>query len=305
MLNNTELEAIKKFTRKATNHSCNAYYGWISPNEGLISSDGWYCHKSFGQGSCYQSASYGVSASRAGRYGHKKEDEILWIDWLVNVSPFKDAFFEKDPNKIYEECYVMNLNVPGNLLLGALVSSRAPNDIVYKDDVVPAFKSWLKLVKMGVDPTRALVYASFFRRSNKVWGVVTDIDVEHWMYFPHSRKEEYIYNFLSSNPVNTSTLYNECGRFFNRGKDYQKGNLTLSNLWSLDEKQYCITQGSNFNYIRSIKSETNSINLNIFFKDKRVEYCEFRTKQEVESLVSQLESWMDKIESKYKQQKAA
>jgi hypothetical protein len=80
---------------------------------------------------------------------------IKFLRWLANKSPFSPCFKTRKVSEGLTEGFVMNLDVPSNLLQGALIATRMPRDYPHQ------IECWDRLVKEhGINPNAAFVVSS-------------------------------------------------------------------------------------------------------------------------------------------------
>lgn len=122
-----------------------------------------YCHALLNSNPIYgESTLTGISAFQepeSGK-GFTDEEKILFADWMINKSPYKECFL----NPSAEDClsgWVMNLHSPAKILVGACIATRTPSEFPNR------FRIWLDLVNAGVDPSEAYVYCLFMSTNGK------------------------------------------------------------------------------------------------------------------------------------------
>lgn len=89
----------------------------------------------------------------------------LFYEWLLNYSPYRDAFVTKNPRRVFEDkCIITKTDLPSNYIGGALIASRLPTERHSPQYNIPsAVIIWSDLVKHGVPPNMAFVMACTFR----------------------------------------------------------------------------------------------------------------------------------------------
>lgn len=82
------------------------------------------CHASLS--SC-KKIKYVLSAAHGAGNKQRSEELVWYVNYLVNLSPFRDAFISKDAEKIVEDnCYIISGDAPGNIVGLACIATRQP-----------------------------------------------------------------------------------------------------------------------------------------------------------------------------------
>lgn len=101
---------------------------------------------------------YRPLVERGGKYYNMDiADILLYIDWMVNESPFAGIFLSKNPSEIYEYGALIDTTAHYGLAFAAAIASR----FYYEHG--REFVSWLHMVKAGVDKNAAYVIALGFK----------------------------------------------------------------------------------------------------------------------------------------------
>jgi len=217
--------------------------------------------------------------------GVTKDQALSYTNWLINTSPYSEAFITKDPLEAFEHNYVVNPNIPGKLMLGAMMASRVPTEM-HDPEVSRRIFVWDKFVSMGVDPTRAYVYTSLFMRDGDTKGITfKGIYGGHWPFYPSEHPVDYSLNFINRDMVNKNELYSKTFRCDG-----------ASSLWEGVYKN----KASVTDFVRSIRPRENKKikNLNIFWKMPIKNGYVFTTDQEIKDLANQLDTWFDEQNNK-------
>lgn len=201
-----------------------------------------------------------------------KEEIVLFINWLVSESPWKDCFLLKDAETIYaNKCYVLDPAQPCNLMAGAAMATRHPSEWPR------LFKFWLYLVQeLKYDKSKAFLVSHLFQAYNKstLFPVVIQ-DQRGWhQSIGEGFNKRYWNNFLNCKPVEPGDPYQEVRSYSVIGAVWGRGGL----------------ETNSFKRIRPIKKVDNVVDRHIFRKTKTegVGYS-FNNKEEIESLVKQIE----------------
>lgn len=88
------------------------------------------CHAQLSR-SGKQPAQFVLSSARKAKYSNqngknfvKSGEDVTWIDYLVNRSPYADVFVDKDVNAIIERGHVVTAHAPSNAVCAALTATR-------------------------------------------------------------------------------------------------------------------------------------------------------------------------------------
>jgi hypothetical protein len=191
------------------------------------------------------------------------EVQLRYINWVVNESPYKDAFVIKDPKEIYNNYYLLRTDIPANMLVGACVVGRlswedhSGNGINNEDFL----NVWWHIVKNGGDPNLAFVFAHLFRgktHNGELFPVIcmANKDAHHVCTFSKAKFSK-IRNFVFDEKKNLE-------RNFNEVKSYKR----IENLWETDNHdKWDGDYSSEFvNFLMKLepKSKVETINYNIF-----------------------------------------
>lgn len=110
---------------------------------------------------CYQCL---ISNSRPGllcfldatcRIMEERPQDIFYLEWLINNSPFADVFLEKDPLNMLFHPVSINTELPTKHVVSALIAARY---IKERKNIVSSF---YKYVSLGADPIKAWLFAHF------------------------------------------------------------------------------------------------------------------------------------------------
>jgi hypothetical protein len=150
------------------------------------------------------------------------EDEaILFLDWLLNRSPYSETFITKSPYEaLLTKTIVSSAHHPSNLMAAGLVASRRLWEYV---NVARVF---CDLAKVGVNEDLAFYLGHIFsgtfnREGNVSYGACT---AGHCSINPGVMGDEELKNFLEHKPVKLNKTYHEYFRY--TGYDSMYGNST-------------------------------------------------------------------------------
>lgn len=160
------------------------------------------------------------------RRGWKDTKDVQrdFLDYVVNRSPYKDVFLIKDIDYIFKNGMLCNVDVPDNLLAGALILVRSLWEWTY----IPLH--WKKLVLLGVNEDMALLAAhTVDGREGKY--MFNENDYSHKAIHPRGMSKEYITAFLKHEPKNPRENFRET-------KGYSNVQLLWGNVKEDFFKQY-------------------------------------------------------------------
>lgn len=150
---------------KKQHQNVTARYAFVYNNGSVVVSGNTACHNSvMSMGGGEKTTVVSIVTCINGNTSQNsltEEQSLKFYDWLLNRSPYAEAFVSKDANKTFKEdrYAVMNVSSPANMLQGALVTSRQPWE---HWNVVRVF---CKLVDKGIDENTAYLFGSMFRES--------------------------------------------------------------------------------------------------------------------------------------------
>lgn len=207
-----------------------------------------------------------------------------YMTWLVNDSPYADVFVVKDIEEIKKYNWVMRLNVPSNLLLGACIATRFLSEKYQSNHMPSRSKLWLRFIKAGLTPSQAFLAIFSFKETEE--GVSAQIMAD------------------GHTPINANFGWTMVENFLNKRMHCPTENYDVTfcydkvnNLWG----------GANckdgfYKFCTDIRPITDSttINLNIFFKEDKGSYL-FSSKEDFNSLVQQLAEYFSHSEEAKKE----
>lgn len=151
---------------KKESQNVTARYAFIYNNGKIVVSQNTACHHSvmsLGRDDKLKTQSIVtcINGPKAQDAHLTKEESVQFYDWLLNRSPYANAFVSKDADESFNKhkYAVMNVSAPANMLQGALITTRQPWE---HHNVVKVF---CKLVDRGVDENTAYILGSLFRES--------------------------------------------------------------------------------------------------------------------------------------------
>ena len=194
--------------------------------------------------------------------GLKEEEGLLWIDYVVNRSPYADCHLEKDIEKIYDSAYVVDASKPSNLIAGSLILPRYSTESFYQR--LKNFKSWL-IFREYMDENLAFIFSQKFPKEDDDFSFLESI---HHFINPcgSDRSLGALKNWINNTPKNVGGPYNKsfsysCIDGVWTGKPTDKKNWwdeTFNPLmidFQPDAKLYIFEKGSYNNKVRKITLE--------------------------------------------------
>ena len=87
---------------------------------------------------------------------------IRFYEWLLNFSPYRDAFITKNAKKAVEDHIIIaDTKAPANIMVGGLMASRFATEPDY--GIARACTAWDRLVELGVHPNAAFALSHSLR----------------------------------------------------------------------------------------------------------------------------------------------
>ena len=142
-------------------------------------------------------------------------DAEMFIEWLVQRSPYQEAFITKDVKDILKYGYVCRTDLPNTFVAGALIASRFITEN-YNDWIVERFKVFKKFIEAGISETEAFLFAHSFGLKTKAGGKwemeVSNLSSGHAAIDLGNRGLTYAKNFLTANIADKRLTFKErCG----------------------------------------------------------------------------------------------
>lgn len=188
-------------------------------------------------------------------------DAEMFIEWLVQRSPYQEAFITKDVKDILKYGYVCRTDLPNTFVAGALIASRFITES-YNDSIVKRFKVFKKFTEAGISETEAFLFAHSFVLNNKAggrWEVeVSNLSSGHAAIDLGGRGLTYAKNFLNAN------IADKRGTFKER-MGYESG---IFSVWGESESKNL----SSICRVLKPRSKLDAKNYNIFEKKPTAGY---------------------------------
>lgn len=202
-----------------------------------------------------------------------EREALPYINWLINDSPYSEAFLTKDALDCIKNSFVLRTDIPNNLLVGALIATRYVSESPGPADRITV---WNKFVDMGMPPNIAFLFCHLFKMNDKG---VTSFQA---MSDGHSALTvnvdwDYIVNFVNG-------IKKYPGENYNNTFSY----TGVSTLWGKRGEYY--NEGNVVKFCRGIVPQKKGVkvNLNIFRKIKVDNSYIFSTQEDYEELVRQI-----------------
>lgn len=135
-----------------------------------------------------------------------EEEAIMFLDWLLNRSPYAETFITKSPHEaLLHKVIVSSAHHPSNLMAAGLVASRRLWEYVFISRV------FCDLAKAGVNEDLAFYLGHIFSGRFDREGNVSYINCQagHCSLNPVYMGAEELKNFLEHKPVHLNKTYNE------------------------------------------------------------------------------------------------
>jgi len=185
-----------------------------------------------------------------------EESDRLFFDYLVNRSPWKDVFLDKNYESVAKFGHVADTDLPSNLVISAMIASRASTES-YNSGITDRLKIFHEITSLGFGENFAyimsLVYGGDVEKKYKV--SYLPISSGHIVFNFDQAQENYFRNFVNNTPQNLSPVsFLENGGYGNDGG--------VVNLWA--------TRGGNAfsKWMSTLKpiSAVKAVNHNIFHR---------------------------------------
>ena len=273
-----------EFARGANlNKKSNAYIGLIVERANKLELEvigPGPCHGSFQKNSLTytlgtdRTAVYTLSAVQQLRVS--TEDAKMFIEWLVQRSPWNEMFLTKDVDDILKHGYVSRTDLPDNFIVGGYIASRLITES-YNEYVVDRFAVFKEMIKAGASETEAFMFAHMYASENKKKTypiLLQPLNSGHATFSIGNRGKNYFKNFLTARPVNPGPNFN-----VNRGY-----NSRIYDIWGSP-----VDTAGFLGFCRKIKprSSKEATNYNIFEKPKASSYL-IANLDELKDIVVQL-----------------
>lgn len=158
-------------------------------------------------------------------YKASLEDMVMFADWMVKESPWKETFLNKDGADVMaDRVWLANPLVSQNMLAGGLIATRLPTEFHSH------FTVWLRLAKLGVNKTLAYLIATFATGKDSIFFTLPSGHIPIACDFSIS----WIKNFLDHNPVHKDAVsyavrngYGGVSQMWGKGSGYGRGQFSL------------------------------------------------------------------------------
>lgn len=273
-----EIAQFRKFANK-TAKSYAACFGWIFEGGGIEHRTGG-CHGGLYTAPRSQGTiKYVINSHQLKHKELTDAEHKIFINYLVNESPYKDVHLRKDPDAILEDYYLLDASAPNNLVGAAATTARGNTE---------SFQNYFSKMftflrgEMGMKPNDAYVFANIFRGDlKKIFPMYAGAGVGNVALAVEYGNREYLKNFLNATPAIKLAPYNE--------------------TYSFDKTQATWgTRGSNhgevYNYLVNLKPRvtTQSTNFNIFdILRKKLAGIEIHNKKDLQSIIDQWYEWVE------------
>lgn len=163
-----------------------------------------------------------------------EEEAILFLDWLLNRSPYAETFITKSPyDALLTKTIVSSAHHPSNLMAAGLVASRRMWEYVYVARV------FCDLVKAGVNEDLAFYLGHIFsgrfdREGNVNYSART---AGHCSMDPGIMGVAEVKNFLEHKPVRLNKPYHDSWNYNGYDRMYGAGNGAVR-IWIHDNFPY-------------------------------------------------------------------
>ncbi len=202
-------KALKEFGDKKKGHEGEvAFMGVIDSDGQLTRAYGNVCHASFRESVSYhfsiddnKKIQYLLSAQQ--KRLCSKEEEIFFVDWLVNKSPYTEVFVNKDVDSILAYGHVIDPNQFSTLIGSALVATR----FITESGGQSPFGRWpifQEIIRCGESVDMAFLFSHLYTSQNSKQlypMILAPLDNNHVCIKPAEHSLDYMKNFLAHKAI--------------------------------------------------------------------------------------------------------
>lgn len=181
-----------------------------------------------------------------------KDDALIYINWLVNESPYSEVFISKDPHWIYDNVWIVDPHFPANVVVGACILTRFTSETW--ESTKGMAKLMMHLIKLGVDPNLSHIFSYLFKsyadKIKEVFPVYSHKQPDHVAIYPWKCGKDFILNFINNNRLLEDNNYNEILNY--KGSD-------LYEIWGREviEDERMLTWALKVDCVKSKKFDLN------------------------------------------------
>lgn len=260
-------EIMKKFLPWYETHKGRiASVAFVTP-KGLVFSDNHACHAGL---SCTHVAGKDAKITTVisgFQFCEASEaDKRLFINYMLNDSPWKEVFINKDVDHVLKNHWWVDATVPSNFLANALVATRLPTEFPQR------FRVFIDAVKEGVSGDEAYIMSMLLNKSSKNynWSLASG-----HICFNTSPIQEVYKRFVNHTPKDMGQPYNKVQGYNSNngvwGPDYGGGNKGQDLLFRIVPESMTVAK-----------------NLNIFYKPPKGIYGYAFREGELKNLAKQM-----------------
>ena len=152
-------DKIDDFFKKASRHKHSVtFLGAVTDKGELKISSADYCHAGLDGLASGHKLEYVLSSHQRPHNGISNDAHLSWVDYFINRSPWADVHMMKDPEWCFTNGYIMNPEMPQNLIGSACIISRFNTEGYGLNN----FKTWGVLNKFGVDGDTAVLFSHVY-----------------------------------------------------------------------------------------------------------------------------------------------
>jgi hypothetical protein len=152
----------------------------------------------------------------------------LFIDWLVNRSPYASMHLDKDVDSILKYGYFVRADMPVNVITSGMIASRFVTESYTGGETFEKRCAiWRELYDMGIGENEAFFFAHMFSPVSvkQIYPVeFSRLSAGHSTFYATNYQENYVRNFLNGTPANPSS------KLLSQGRGYE--NDTINSLWA-------------------------------------------------------------------------
>ncbi len=285
------MDARKQFADEAASYrasrggSNNSFGAFIDKKDNYVYVGNWVCHGWLKQYEIERrswlkhGAKYVLSAVMK---PHMDKDDVpIFIDWLVNRSPYAAVFVDKDVQSILKYGYLVDADHPSQFIASALMASRFPTEAYTGSDTFARrCLVWKELLTIGCTENEAYFFAHMYNAASvkNVFPITPSrLGSGHNPFYGYQYGEGYVRNFLNATPQ-----IPKGARRLSEGYGYPPDSIDC--IWGRQisgEAFWTVVQGL------APKVATAGKDYNIFRRIKR-EGLEYRNREDFKSVIDQL-----------------
>lgn len=186
-------KAVKKLAKSGLNKTSVAAFAVVA-TDGTYSERGQACHGDLRRSNWHLTPDFVVSRVQTGRSDviSNRDIRASYVNWLVNQSPYADAFLVKDVEWLLDhEVFVATANAPADVMAAGLVQSRRLHEYTHIAEITA------RLIQAGMNGNLANLISYCVQSvegDNFYWA---DFGTEHWALSPALMSKEMVERYVN------------------------------------------------------------------------------------------------------------